>query len=198
VESRESRIAQITDSVLQLLAARGPESVRVSSVAEKAGISRAWIYKYVARDSEELIRFALQEFAREFNSLGEKAFEGLHPTDKKRFTQVLVHNTWLMIEFSREHPVMIRLLFRYFGSQNIVGRQVESIVDVHLAKMTALLESTFGQPPARAASLCRTMFAIRIGLIFQHASPYATPITFEEFSENLALIFNRFLISIDS
>ena len=197
MDPKEEKFKKISNHVLQVLASRGLDAVRVTSVASKVGISRAWIYKYIAKNTEELIDFALQDFERDFGSLGDTAFLHLDPKDKMSFTKALSKNTWLMVEYSKQHPLMMQLISRYLNSKNRVGEKVDQMSETHIRRMTQMISETYERPVDRAYSLSKTLLAIRMGLMFQY-SRQDTEITEKEFYENLALIFNRFLVTFSS
>lgn len=55
---KEERFRRVCEAVLATLLRGGPDALAVSTLARKAGVSRAWIYKYVGADQDALLEAA--------------------------------------------------------------------------------------------------------------------------------------------
>ena len=65
---KASRFHRVAWAVAVSLLRRGPESLRIAEVARRAGVSRAWIYKYLGLDRDALLAFTVGLYARAFGA----------------------------------------------------------------------------------------------------------------------------------
>ena len=66
MDSKDEKFKIVIDTVFKLVDDFGIDHTTISLVSSHSGVSRGWIYKYIASDIEGVLRFALKEYASEF------------------------------------------------------------------------------------------------------------------------------------
>ena len=72
-DSKQEKLEKVAAACLSIVHAQGPRALTLSRVARSAGVSRAWIYKYIGGSHDELIECAAEYFGKIYSRL-EKPF----------------------------------------------------------------------------------------------------------------------------
>ncbi|MCM2279153.1 MAG: TetR/AcrR family transcriptional regulator [Oligoflexia bacterium] len=107
--SKEERLLAVADCIVQIMVSRRSDSLAIGALARKAGVSRAWLYKYVGRNKKELVENALSYLERDFTG----RFDRQPVRDLESLKAALLEGNLKLIASTRRNPAIIQL---YFGS----------------------------------------------------------------------------------
>lgn len=137
---KEERFERVAAAVVRTLLREGPAELRVATVARRAKVSRAWVYKYFGRDTSALIDFTARRFGTQYAQLD----EGRAAASCEEWLANL-HGSLLQGLLDTEaKPWTIQLRFGYRYSSSPLGDAIRDLESRHLAKLQQEL------PPALA------------------------------------------------
>lgn len=151
----------VAEGIARMVMAHGIEGVTYAKVARAASVSRPWLYKYIGRDREDLVRFIASHFGAE-----------LAEFDYRPRTDTLEH--WIddsvtgvvqMLDKSRAAPWVLPLYFRYLGTQTSLGECIEGVEKLYLATVAGELQKAMGLPAEHAAWAAELFHATRMGIV---------------------------------
>lgn len=119
---KQEKFRLVEESVLESVTKLG-RSIKISRVAEKAKVSRAWIYKYFGDAPDEIILESIRQAGRRFAELDRTA-------EFQSVDQLLAHYRQiilLILEDAEKYPWIPELYFRFFGSPCGIGNALGSI-----------------------------------------------------------------------
>lgn len=161
--SKEKKFDEVFEAVLVILNSHaGLAGVNHTSLARISGVSRPWIYKYIGRSREELIRKASEHFIKEifYNRHGHK------PTSAEDLRNSIRGDTIHFLQQAQLHPRLIPLVFIYFESLGPIGSIVRETFSVSSGKLALEIEKTLGISKADAELLAELFSILRLGLAF--------------------------------
>jgi hypothetical protein len=163
---KSQKYSQVSEACLAILSIKGLNALNLSGVAKRSGVSRAWIYKYIGGDKEDLLTFSLKTF-------GEKLLEpsrvgqSLTPEEWKNYYLPELTRTHTL---TKTHPWLPNVYYRYRYSSSSVGKVIREIeLNAKKARAKELTES-WGVSEKGAKSLASVLVAIRMGLAFHWIS----------------------------
>lgn len=159
---KDLKFEEVSKNLFALLQSVGPAKITHSLVAKKAGVSRAWLYKYVGAKKDDLIHMALQH-------LGKKLTErdvGEIVTTKAELTQSIVTGMQRMFENTREYPWFVPVYFKYRGSKTAIGETIADVEQAYIERQAAHFETIFKYPRAQAVIAAEILTSFRMGLAF--------------------------------
>ena len=67
---KQAKFQAVAEAIFTILIRGGIENLSHTRVAEVSKVSRAWVYKYIGKTSEDLIAFSLDAIGKEFAKIG--------------------------------------------------------------------------------------------------------------------------------
>lgn len=152
----------VSKALFALLGALGHHKITHTLVAKKAGVSRAWIYKYIGADKEDLIRFAIDHL-------------GMHLTQrdmadtistKEDLVKAICTGMQRMFENTQDYPWFVPVYFKYRGTDTAPGRSIAEVEQAYIRRQSKHFETHFSYPKDRALMASEILTAFRMGLAF--------------------------------
>lgn len=151
---------KVCEAALRLIAVHGTERLTHTLLAKSAGVSRAWIYKYLGPDKDDLIDFAVDQFGKMFSELERPSFVKSKTDWKNSFLLGLRH----LLQDSEKYPWILTLYFRYKGTKTRIGIRIQKVEKLYVKKSQNELEKVFGMNPTRAKLMAELLISMRMGL----------------------------------
>jgi len=161
---KQARYHAFAEATLKLIFHRGEDAVTHSQAARAAGVSRAWVYKYVGSERSDIIEFAIDYFGKLYSGL-DTPFEKMTRTN---WREVFLKRTGDFLERAQENRWIIPLYYRFKGTDTIIGRRLDRIETLYMEKMNSELGPLLGTADARKVlAALEVMTALRLGLAFR-------------------------------
>jgi hypothetical protein len=165
--SKEHRFHRVAWAVAVTVLRSGPEAIRVADVARRAGVSRAWVYKYMGADRAALMSFAVRLFGQAFAA---PATEG-QAADPEAWRASIREGSRKGLADVLLAPWCVLVYVRWRHARGELGDQLRAI---ELAEIGRFVDR---MPPSivrdrRAAEAFATLFhAARLGILHHWLDP---------------------------
>ena len=163
---KQAKFQAVAEAIFAILIRGGIENLSHTRVAEVSKVSRAWVYKYIGKTSEELIAFSLDAIGKEFAKIG--VLLAQQSADDVRTS--LFQGTFRMLANSEKNPALMALYSRYAGTQNPVGRKIAELEEEYLSAVRSRLERYFSLPASEAIVVAEVLHGLRMGLAVRYSS----------------------------
>lgn len=159
---KAQKFEDVTRVLFSLLQTSGPAKITHSLVAKNAGVSRAWLYKYVGSSKDDLIEMAVRHLGKRLTErdLGEVV------DDKHQLTSSIIEGMNRMFENTRTHPWFIPVYFKYRGSSGVLGKAISDIEQDYIARQSLHFEKIFRYSKPQATIAAEILTSFRMGLAF--------------------------------
>lgn len=159
MSAKEDKQFAVSVAILEIIEADGLLGVTHSKVSRKSGVSRAWIYEYIGKDKSELIEYGADVFASHIA----RAKLAELPRNREELSAQLKSATTFLFDAVEQNPLIIKLYFRFRGSQNPVGKVIQKYEKQWLATAVKTLTTVVGLAPDQAATLAEFVLTVRLG-----------------------------------
>src|SRR5262245_7576299 len=133
--TKEERFRAVAEAVAAIVSAAGVRKVTVSSVARRAHVSRAWIYKYVGDDPAILLSHAARLYALAFSDLARSR----RAEDVGTWRALVAEATRDGLRDTLAAPWCVQLYFRHRHAPDPIGAAIRDVeeryVDVFVADL---------------------------------------------------------------
>lgn len=190
MESKEEKFKSIIKVAFSLLREFGISGISISLLSKRSGISRGWIYKYVASDIEGVLKFCLKAYAEEFARFTElRVFE-----DEDALKKSILNFSGAMADrIYRDHNIL-SVYFEQSGSDNFIGDIIRDTDSKYLKHLAGNFELSFKMSKTEAARKSKVFHSMRMGglIVFSHCSEGEFSSLKAEFLDKLKKILNSF------
>lgn len=162
VSEKEQKFEAVTLTLFALLQTVGPSKITHSAVAKKASVSRAWLYKYVGAEKEDLMVMAIRNLGKR---LTERDLAEVIST-KQELSESIVLGMSRMFENTVNFPWFIPVYFKYRGSRSAIGETIAEVEQDYIARQSKHFEKIFKYPKKRAVVAAEVLTSFRMGLAF--------------------------------
>ncbi len=162
---KQAKFQAVAEAVFTILIRGGIENMTHTRVAEVSKVSRAWVYKYIGKTSEELIAFSLDAIGKEFAKVG--VLLSQQSADDVRSS--LFNGTFRMLRDSQKNPALMALYSRYAGTLNPVGRKIAELEEEYMTAVRQQLVQYFGLPADEAVIVAEVLHGMRMGLAVRYS-----------------------------
>jgi AcrR family transcriptional regulator len=163
--SKEEKQRAISMATLEVIDKEGITGITYSKVARKSGVSRAWIYEYVGKDKKALIEFAADVLASHFSRARLEI-----PKTKEELENQLKDAVDFLFESTIENPVLIKIYFRFRGTDNPLGEIIKKYEKHWLDSATKSGVNIFELPQDQAQLLAEILLTLRLGFAHRVAT----------------------------
>ncbi len=153
---------RVANAVFSLLFMLDEKGISMARVARSAKVSRPWIYKYIATNKEELIRFAILCTGK---ALTERDKE-LVVANRKEFVESILLGMKRMFQNTEQYPFFIPVYFKYKGTSGIAGQTIDLVEQAYNERQAKLMHSIFKMPNRAATFSAEMLTTFRMGLAF--------------------------------
>lgn len=123
---KQERSDRVGRALAEIVAKHGVTRINISALAKRAGVSRAWIYKYIGRDQSSMFQHFIEEFGRRFATV---------PSAERHLTVAAwirgrLESAERFLEEAQRQPWILLVYFRHQYAENEIGsriRQIESL-----------------------------------------------------------------------
>jgi len=163
---KQAKFQAVAEAIFAILIRGGIENLSHTRVAEVSRVSRAWVYKYIGKTSDDLIAFSLDAIGKEFAKIG--VLLATQTADEVRTS--LFQGTFRMLANAEKNPALMALYSRYAGTDNPVGRKIAELEDEYIAAVRSRLVQYFGLPDSEALVVAEVLHGMRMGLAIRYSS----------------------------
>lgn len=169
IDGKQERFERVCEAVLATLLRGGPDALSVSRLARRAGVSRAWIYKYVGADDEALLQAAARLVGDAFIDR-----DVSYATDDVAAWRGHISGaTRKALDDTLRTPWLVELWFRYRFAPHALGAAIRDLETRHLDKFVAEMPRALRRDAARARRFAATFAAARLGAYHRWLDPAA-------------------------
>lgn len=180
--TKEDKQLAVSVAILEVIEREGLLGVTHSKVSRRSGVSRAWIYEYIGKEKSALIEFAAEVLASHFA----RAQMMDLPKTKAELERQLKEGTDFLFDSIELSPVIIKLYFRFRGTENPIGLVIEKHENQWLSGAAKTAMEVLHLPEEQAVIVSELILTLRLG--FAHR--FATSTQPEEFQERAKQTLN--------
>lgn len=163
---KEEKMFMVAQATLKILNQHGLSGVSFARVARAAGVSRAWLYKYIGGSDQELVDFTIDTFGTMWGRLDRPDLHG----DEMQWQQGIMERFSHFLDSNLKYPWILPIYFRYRGTKTILGDRIVLIEQKYLKRQVGELQKSFQLSPAQARLTADVLLGIRLGLAYQWMS----------------------------
>jgi|GEM_PF-3687244 len=185
---KEQKQLAVSVAVLEIIEREGLQAVTHSKVSRKSGVSRAWIYEYIGKERKTLITYAAEVFASYF---ARSKMTAVPKTGAELQLQLEdgINFVFDSIELS---PVIIKLYFRFRGSDNPIGQIIQKYENEWLNAASKKIRDTLETSKEKAEVLAELILTLRLGFAHRLATA-AQPSLVRERAREIFAFIHRYL-----
>jgi AcrR family transcriptional regulator len=188
-DEKEQKVEAVAAATAKLLWQHGVEGVTHARLARASGVSRAWLYKYVGNEKEDLLRFVTEHFGA---MLGK--FQTRPRLDSKdNWIDDSVQGAFVLMVQAQQFPWVMPLYFRYLGTDSELGRCIAEVEQRYLDTSTVEIMKVFDMPESRARWIAELMLTVRTGIAYRQALKGFVPMSQLEDLRKLLQTWSRAL-----
>lgn len=165
--AKEERFHMVAWAMATSLLRSSPDEVTVADLARKAGVSRAWIYKYMGDDPEQRLAFTVRLFGEAFAS---PADEQPCP-DAAAWRARVESGTRKGFDDVLKVPWCVLVYVRYRQSRHPLGRMIRNLEQLEVASFIGRMPAEVRSDHARAQAFAWAFHAARLGTLHQWLDP---------------------------
>jgi len=159
------KFKRVAKAVLKLLYLEGKSGLSFTKISKESKVSRAWLYKYVGKNTQDLLIYAADHFGEEILSRG-------GDISKIKTAEDLSHHalrtTWEVMDMFSNYPEVLSIYFRYNGRKSPLSDKIKEIEGKQFKVMGDAISKVTGISKKEAALVSEILMAIRMGLNFRY------------------------------
>ncbi len=159
------KFKRVARAVLKLLYLEGKSGLSYTKVSREAKVSRAWLYKYVGKQTKDLLNFSADHFGEEILSQGGD-ISGYKTAEE--LSQHALRMTWNVMDMFSNHPEVLSIYFRYNGRKSPLSDKIREIEEKQFKAMGGAISTVTGISKSEAVLVAEVLMAIRMGLNFRY------------------------------
>lgn len=173
---KQEKMEFVAEHVLKLILARGLNGLSYAQIAKSAGVSRAWIYKYVGQSKDELVGFAVAHFGKIFSDLD------THPnfSSKEEFIQHALEGLKRIFDLSLRYPWILPLYFRFAGTRTVIGDTIRHIESLYFTKVENEIQNYMKPSKTNPRILAEVLGYLNLGIALRFQNEYRNDLAFKE------------------
>lgn len=158
--AKEAKFHRVAWAVATSLLRKGEDGLRVSDVARRAGVSRAWVYKYFGHNTDDILLYALGLFGPAF------AAPVVAEVDDPAAWRATLHAGMLkgLQDVSRV-PWCVAVYFRYRHGHGAFADALRAVEATELEGFHARMPEVLRRRPD-SRTFVHTFHAARMGVLF--------------------------------
>lgn len=164
---KEERFHRVSWAMATALLRSSPDQVTVSDLARRSGVSRAWIYKYMGKDPDDRLAFAVRLFGQAFAAPA-------HPAPAESLAQWrerLADGTRKGLDDALKAPWCVLVYSRYRHSKHRLGEMIRQVEQVEVQAIVDRIPPQGRPDPKRARAFAWAFHAARLGSLNQWLDP---------------------------
>ena len=159
--SKNLKYQLIIEVCFSLVADFGAKKVTISQVSKRSGISRGWIYKYIGKNIDEVLKYSLNEYAKDFSNIsGLKIYE-----DENDLISYIGDYSLEMIDRIQKKPSILKLYFTEHDSDNMIGEIIRDVERISVDILAASIEKCFNLSYDSARLRAEKIIFMRMGAL---------------------------------
>lgn len=159
--SKTDKLIRLAEAVLRLIDAHGMKGVTTTNLSRAAKVTRPWIYKYIGRSKDDLIRFAVDHFGRSVAEMDRP----MKFSSRAEWIQASVDHVAHVLKSTSRYPWFTSLYFKYRGTPTLLGSRIADVESAYFQKQAAEMSATLKTPTERAYLVAEVLTAFRMGLM---------------------------------
>lgn len=163
ISSKEVKYSSVYSAVLELLNSRqGLASVNHSTLARMSRVSRPWIYKYVGKTKEDIIKRTTEHYIDEL--FRHRKLPVIN--ELKELRKFIREDSLSFLQQAQNHPHLIPLIFIYFESTGPIGQIVRDSFRQYSKRLGKDIQRFLDISKNDADLISELISITRIGLAF--------------------------------
>lgn len=163
--SKDEKILSVGLLLLSELTSYDEVKLNISTIAKKAGVSRAWVYKYFGNSQDEIVLSAIDSVAPQLTELGKQLDKVQGKTEWARQYLKGLNQTLLEVE---QYPA----LFRFYFICHLHGGPYLERIRLHEGlfvehRVIPQLKAAFELSYPEARQFAEMLMAMRMGLVLK-------------------------------
>lgn len=193
--SKNLKYQNIIEVCFKLVGSFGADKITISQISKASGISRGWIYKYIGKNVDEVLRFSLEEYAKDFSNIS-----GLKIYNNEDDLILYIENyTFEMIKKIEQRPSILKLYFTEHDSENMIGKIIRDVENKSVDILTTSISKCFNLDLETSKLRAEKVIFMRMSALMLYFSKkkFSKDLSWEErflkelYSDLRLLIFNN-------
>ncbi len=160
---KEKKFNDVYESVLTILNSHhGLHGINHTSLSRVSGVSRPWIYKYLGKTREEVIRKTTEFYIKELFQTRKSSTINSMTELKDQIREGTLH----FLQQAQRYPKLIPLIFVYFESLGPIGVAVRDSFKLYSNKLAKDIQKVMGVSKGDSEVLAELVSIMRLGLAF--------------------------------
>lgn len=174
--TKAQRFEQAVSAAAEIVYQRGAASLSVSAVARRAGLSRAWVYKYIGAEPEALLALTARHFGSAFAGLGQ-----VRPSSNadEWYANVCIATRDGLTDVLTA-PLLVEMYFRHRLAPGVIGETLREVAREHRHAFVAAMPAELQRDPEGAMRFGRFFTASRMGAYHLWCDPSVRAQTTED------------------
>jgi hypothetical protein len=160
--SKTLKFDAVAKSLFELLGSGALTRVTHSNIAKKSNVSRAWLYKYIGKERDDLISFAIDH-------LGKQIIERDRldvVTNADELKRNIVTGVERMFGNTVAFPWLIPVYYKYRGTPTKPGESIREIEQSYVRKQAKHFTKFAGYSETKANLAAEILTSFRMGIAF--------------------------------
>lgn len=174
--TKEERFHKVAAVVASLVLRSGKDGLRVSTVARRSGVSRAWIYKYFGSDPSALLDFAIRLYGEAFSDLGAKRTS----QDVAEWRAIIAEATRKGLRDTLVAPWCVQVYLRHRHSADEIGAAIRELEERHVERFLQDMPARLRQDRGAARRFVEFFTGTRLGIFHRWLDPVVRARTEED------------------
>jgi len=163
VSSKELKYNAVYAAVLEILNYRsGLSGLNHSVLSRESGVTRSWIYKYVGKTKEEIIKRTSEHYVHELYR--DRKLTPLSTI--KELRKYIREDSLSFLKQAQKHPQLIPLIFIYYDSIGPIGEIVRESFKIYSNRLSSDIQKLLEISKTDAELISELISMTRVGLAF--------------------------------
>ena len=161
---KPEKVETVAEWTLRIIDAHGLDALSISRVARAAGVSRPWLYKYVGGTKQDLIVLAARRYGNLLSGLDRRP----RTDSRDNWVHDTMANTQQLFLRTRELPWILRIYYRYKGTNTVLGGVILDLEGRYLDAHTREISKVWNSPVEESRIIAESLMAARLGMAHRY------------------------------
>jgi hypothetical protein len=189
-DAKSQKYFAVSRAILEIIETSGESLLSHSLISRHSKVSRAWIYEYMGKERSDLVNVAAEVFASFFA----RANTAIEVHSKDELKKLLVEGLDVTFLNIKNEPVIIKLFYRFRGTETAIGDVIKKYEKHWLDFMSANFVKILKVDSNQALIISRAILTLRLGFSHQLATSSNKSKVIAEAKESLDLITSQLFL----
>lgn len=161
IMTKQERFEKVAENALVIAHKRGLSCVTFSSVSRGAKVSRSWIYKYIGRNPEDLLKTAVNHYGVVFSEMNTH----VECHTRSSLIKDLKLGNLNLLRDCEQRTWLLPLYFRFRNERHVLAECIREIENQYLLMLAHKISTALNIHKNDATPKAEILTATRLGLV---------------------------------